>query len=118
MVDNKLSYLLYDMVDGKQVDAADLCKEILSNPERGQSIPCNRPHTEKATSELTLSKNIYEVCKEGGANVNDLKMKTMGFDTKEKGMGQKAMYNFRMDPLLNEKFAYCLFPCSCTGCCT
>ena len=34
-VENKRSYLLCDIVDGKRVDVADLCKEILNNPERG-----------------------------------------------------------------------------------
>ena len=117
-VDKKRSYLLCDMVDGRRVDAADICKEILKNPERGQSVPANKVRTERTKSDRSLSKRVYEVRKEGEAKWNGLKMKAMGFDKTEKGNGLKEMYNFRFERSLREKFAYCRFPCSCAGCYT
>ena len=115
-VENKRSYLLCDIVDGKRVDAADLCKEILSNPERGRCVPANKVRTEKSRSDHSLSKRVYEVRKEGEVKWSGLKMQAMGFDKSEKGNGLKEMYNFRFERSLREKFAYCRFPCSCDGC--
>ena len=115
-VDKKRSYFLCDMIDGKRVDAADICKDILKNPERGKSVPANKPRTEQTQSDHSLSKRVYEVRKEGEAKWGGLKMKAMGFNKSEKGNGLKEMYNFRFERSLREKFAFCRFPCSCTGC--
>ena len=117
-VNNKRSYFMCDMVDGLRVDGADLCKEILINPERGQNVPANKPHadTERTKSDVALSKRVYEVRKEGVAKWRGIKMSAMGFGKKERGNGLKAMYNFGFERCLNGKFAYRRFPCSCEGC--
>jgi len=87
-VDKKRSYLMCNMIDGKRVDIANLCKEILDNLERGQKVPANKQRTERSKSVTALSKRVYEVRKEGVAKWSGLKMKAMGFDNKENGNGQ------------------------------
>lgn len=111
--DHKRSYFMCEMSDGNRIDFAEVCREVLANPARGQKVAPNKPRTEKTTSDKAISKRHYYIRKEGEAKFEGLKMSACGF---EKGSGIKSMYNFRFERELNEKFAYCRFPCSCGGC--
>jgi len=66
------------MVDGKRVDFAEVCKEIITNPERGKSVSANKSVSSRAKSDMVLSKRIYEVLKEGEVKWDGFKMRALG----------------------------------------
>ena len=55
------------MIDDNKVDFAEVCKDILVNPIRGQKVAPNESHSQKEASDKTISQRHYEVCKEGVA---------------------------------------------------
>ena len=119
-VDHKRSYMLCDMVDGDRVDFAEVCKEILTNPERSNKVSRNKPRGVKEVSDKSISENIVDVRKKGEAKWVGMKMTALGFASKKKGWkggGIGSTYNFRFEKALREKFVHCIYPCSCPrGC--
>ena len=114
MEDHK--YFMCQMSDGDRIDIAEVCKQMLEDPSRGKEVAPNKPRSEKAPSETSISKRVYNVRKPDTSRFEGLKMTATGFDTRKKGYGITSMYNFRFEKALHDKFAYCRYPCSCKGC--
>ena len=45
---------MYDMIDGNKVDFAEVCKDILVDPSRGQKVAPNKPRSQKEASEKSI----------------------------------------------------------------
>ena len=44
-IGHKRSYFMCDMIDGRRVDFAEVCKAMLTNSDRGKNAVSNKPRT-------------------------------------------------------------------------
>ena len=55
---HKTEHLICGMIDGKKVDFADICKEMMDDPTCGTHIAFNKSYTQRKDSEKDSSKAL------------------------------------------------------------